>query len=168
MKTKNLTDEQMKLYFVEHIRYEMQQLINATDAINRQLAICNGLQYMIVESFAIHLRNLITFLYPYSKRENDVCAEDFFVDANKWQSLCPAISVILKNAKSRADKEVGHLTTLRQFGTPESKKWSVSDLIDEVMPILKIFCEAADKVELINCFKPIWDQYVYTKRLRPV
>lgn len=152
------------MYFTEHIRYEMQQLINATDAITRQLPVHNGLQHMIVESFAIHLRNLITFLYPYSKRENDVCAEDFFIDLNTWHKLRPRISTILEHAKSRADKEVGHLTTLRQFGTPE---WKVILLTDEVMPILKLFCEAADKVRLNLEFQPVWSQYEYTKTIRP-
>lgn len=166
MKTKDLTIEQLAAYFAEHIRYEMQQLINATYAITRQLPIHNGLQYMIVESFAIHLRNLISFLYPYAKRENDVCAEDFFNDLNAWQNVLPKMSPALEHAKNRADKEVGHLTTLRQFGTPESKKWDVTLLIDEVMPILKLFCETADKVRLSSEFDPVWKQYEYTKTLR--
>lgn len=167
MKTKDLTIEQLVAYFAEHIRYEMQQLINATDAITRQLPIYNGLQYMILESFAIHLRNLISFLYPYAKRENDVCAEDFFNDLNAWHNVRPTMSLALEHAKNRADKEVGHLTTLRQFGTPESKKWDVTLLIDEVMPILKLFCKTADKVGLSSDFDPIWKQYEYTKTLRP-
>lgn len=166
MKTKDLTDEQMKLYFDEHVRYEMKQLINATDAISRQLPIHNGLQFMVVESFAIHLRNLITFLYPYSKRESDVCAEDFFADKEIWLKLRPKISFVLEGAKNRADKEVGHLTTLRQFGTPESKKWNVTLLTDEIMPILRLFCENADKTDLDRDFRPIWKQYEYTKTLR--
>ena len=166
MKTKELSNEQMHLYFAEHVRYEMWQLLNATDAISRQLSIHNGLQYMVVESFAIHLRNLITFLYPYTKREEDVCAEDYFINTEVWNKLRPKISSILKRAKTRADKEVGHLTTSRQFGTPESKKWDVAGLTDEVMPILKLFCESANKTSLNQDFKPIWGQYIYTKGLR--
>jgi hypothetical protein len=167
MKTKDLTIEQLAAYFAEHIRYEMQQLINATDAITRQFPIHNGLQYMILESFAIHLRNLISFLYPFSKQENDVCAEDFYKNFNTWHKLRPTISSTLEHTKIRADKEVGHLTTLRQFGTPESKKWDVTLLIDEVMPILKLFCETSDKVRLSSDFDPIWKQYEYSKTLRP-
>lgn len=168
MKTKDLTNEQLGSYFSEHVRYEMQQLINASDAITRQLPIYNGLQNMIVESFAIHLRNLISFLYPLSKRENDVCAEDFFKNFNTWHKLRPMISSTLEHAKNRADKEVGHLTTLRQFGTPESKKWGVILLTDEVMPLLKRFCESVDKTELNLLFQPIWNQYEYIKTLRPI
>jgi hypothetical protein len=168
MKTKDLSNEQLRLYFNEHVRYEMQQLINTTDAIARKLPIHNGLQYMVVESFAIHLRNLITFLYPYSKRENDVCAEDFFININAWNNLRPKISLTLEHAKDRADKEIGHLTTLRQFGTPESKKWDVVSLTDEIFPTLKLFCDSADKSKLNSEFQPLWDQYLYTKTLRPL
>ncbi len=168
MKTKDLSDEQMHLYFTEHIRYEMQHLLNATDAISRQLSIHNGLQFMVLESFVIHLRNLITFLYPYTRHEEDVYAEDYFANKKIWNDLCPKISIVLKLAKTRADKEVGHLTTSRQSGTSESKKWDVASLTDEVMPILRLFCESADKISLGLDFKPIWDQYIFTKTLRPL
>jgi hypothetical protein len=168
MDTKDLSNEQMVMYFAEHIRYEIQQLIISTDAISRQLSIRNGFQNMVVESFAIHLRNLITFLYPSNRRGNDVCAEDFFTSTDTWHALRPEISEALKQAKARADKEVGHLTTLRQYGTPESKVWNVASLIDGVMPILKLFCERADKVKLHEDFEPVWNQYVYTKNLRTV
>lgn len=166
MKTSDLNEDQLYAYFAEHVRYEMQHLINATDAISRQLPIHNGLQYMVVESFAIHLRNLITFLYLYTKRDTDVCATDFFIHSGTWDNLRPRLSVVLEGAKTRTDKEVGHLTTVRQFGTPETKKWDVTGLCDEVMPILKLFCESADKVKLDEAFKPVWQQYTFTTTLR--
>jgi len=121
MKTSELNEERLLAYFSEHVRYEMQHLINATDAISRQLPIHNGLRYTVVESFAVHLRNLITFLYPYTKRDTDVSATDFFTSSEIWDSLHPKLSDILERAKTRTDKEVGHLTTARQFGTPETK-----------------------------------------------
>lgn len=166
MKTKELSNEQISQYFAEHIRYEVQQLLNATDAISRRLSIHNGLQYMIVESFTIHLRNLITFLYPYIKREEDVCARDYFINTKTWDNLRPEISITLKQAKFRADKEVEHLTTSRQAGTSKSKEWNVADLTDEIMAILKIFCESADRINLSLDFKPLWNQHIYTKQLR--
>lgn len=166
MKTSALNQDQLFAYFAEHVRYEMQHLINATDAISRQLSIHNGLQYMVVESFAIHLRNLITFLYPYTKRDTDVCATDFFTHSGAWDNLRPKLSDVLEQAKTRTDKEVGHLTTFRQFGVPRTKIWDVTGLCDEIMPILKLFCESADKVKLDAAFTPIWQQYTFTTTLR--
>lgn len=161
-----MSNKQIHMYFNEHVRYEMQHLLNATDAISRKFSIQNGLQFMVLESFVIHLRNLITFLYPYTKRSDDVCADDYYIDPKKWNGLRPKISARLERAKTRADKEVGHLTTSRQFGIPESKMWEVTTLTDEVMPILKLFCESADKVSLNKDFDPIWEQHLYIQGLK--
>ena len=166
IKTIDLSAEDLHAYFNEHIRYEMQHLLNATDAIDRRFSIQNGLQYMVLESFVIHLRNLITFLYPYTKRDEDVCAEDYYMNSKTWSHLHPQISTILSQAKTRADKEVGHLTTSRQFGTPKSKIWKVVILTDEIMPILKLFCGSADKADLNKDFEPIWKQYTDIKEFR--
>ena len=125
MKTKDLSEIQLHKYFDEHVRYEVQMLLNATGAILKQTPISQELQYMPIESYAIHLRNIITFLYPFSRRDTDVCANDFFIDKSSWLEVRPKISEILKTAKDRADKEVGHLTTSRLSGTPEKKKWNV-------------------------------------------
>lgn len=159
MKTSELNDVQLLNYFCEHVRYEIKILLNVTLAINKKLMVPIGLESTPVESFAIHLRNLITFLYPYKKRDNDVCATDFFLAKESWERVRPDLNSVLKVAKARADKEVGHLTTLRQAGTPETKAWDVIKLSAEIMPIVKLFCDSADKVNLDLHFKPIWEYY---------
>jgi hypothetical protein len=163
-KTGQLNEEELLSYFSEHVLYEIKQLINATYAINKRLPIHNGLQNTVVKSFAIHLRNLITFLYPFNRQEDDVCAEDFFCEAMTWENLRCKKSDTLQNAKKRADKEVGHLTTARQFGTPKSKEWDVVTLTEEVMPIIKLFCESSDRVGLQELFIPVWNMYLLNKK----
>ncbi|MGB9765781.1 MAG: hypothetical protein ACPLZD_10580, partial [Candidatus Saccharicenans sp.] len=39
---------------------------------------------ILVESFVIHMRNIINFLYQHGKRD-DVTARDFVIDPNKWE-----------------------------------------------------------------------------------
>ena len=149
MKTKDLTIEQLHQYFMEHIRYEIQMLLNATSAIRQSLPVPRGVEHMPVESYAIHLRNLITFLYPpHPPRDSDVCAKDFFVKENTWAEIRPVLDESLENARIRANKEIGHLTTLRQSGTPESKQWDVKKLSAELLPLIKLFAESADKVKI--------------------
>ncbi|MDP3763132.1 MAG: hypothetical protein Q8Q92_00520 [bacterium] len=148
MKTKNLSNQQLFEYFAEHVRYEVQMLLNATSGILQQLKVPQGLQHMPIESYAIHLRNLITFLYPSSSRDTDVCAKDFFKREEAWEKIRPELSEVLVKAKIRADKEVGHLTTSRQSGTPKDKEWDVKNLTGELMPLFNLFCESADKVKL--------------------
>lgn len=147
MKTKDLNEEQLYEYFAEHFRYEVVMLLHATRGIRQKLSIAKGFEYMPVESFAIHLRNLINFLYPYAPHDDDVCAKDFFIREENWEEIRPVLSEVLKIAKKRADKEVGHLTTLRQAGTPESKVWDVDGLTAELMPLIDFFCKSADKVK---------------------
>jgi len=165
MKTSELNEKQLMEYFSEHVRYEIQMLLNATEAISKQQLIANGLEYMPVESFAIHLRNLITFLYPNAQRDDDVCAKDFFATIGKWEQIRPMLAKILESAKIRADKEVGHLTTSRLAGTPAAKIWDVNGLSREIMPILKLFCDSSDKVKLDVPFNPVWGHY--TKIMAP-
>jgi len=151
MNTKDLTSCQLQAYFDEHIRYEFRELLNNAIAIQRKLPLTTRelicLQYAPLEAFVIHLRNLIAFLYPSTKpRPNDVYARNFFDEEKRWESVCPAQSQILKDAKSRADVEIGHLTTLRKNGTPENKMWEVQKLVGEVIPILIQFGASADKI----------------------
>jgi len=148
MKTKDLSEQQLSEYFAEHVRYEVQMLLNVTSAILQQLQVPQGLQHAPVESYAIHLRNLITFLYPSSSRDTDVCAKDFFIKEETWDKIRPRLSETLIKAKIRADKEVGHLTTSRQNGTPKGKEWDVKNLTEELMPLIYLYCESADKVRL--------------------
>jgi hypothetical protein len=148
MKTKDLTKDQLKAYFDEHVCYEIQHLINTAAGILLKLKVPNGLQFVVVEAFAIHLRNLIFFLYPHKPQEDDVCARDFFVSEETWETVKPKISELLQTARYRANKEVGHLTTARKNGTPEAKEWNVQEFLGEVMPVLELFANSADKVRL--------------------
>ena len=159
MKTRDLTQEQLYEYFAEHVRYEVQMLLNMASGILQRLQIAQGLQHAPIESYAIHLRNLITFLYPSSPRDTVVCAKDFFIDEKTWENIRPELSKTLVDAKIRADKEVGHLTTFRQNGTPKSKEWDVRGLTKELILIFKLFCEHADKAKLGSSIREIIIHY---------
>lgn len=166
MKATSLNNEELRLYFLEHVRYEVQLLMNAVIAIDQKMQVPTGLECMIVESFSIHLRNLITFLYPYTFRSNDVCAKNFFLRAGTWEGVRPELSNTLKQAKTRADVEVGHLTTLRKNGTPDNKTWDVKGLAMEIFPIFKLFCESADKVSLYSDIAKLQSHYLYMTKLQ--
>src|SRR3989339_277146 len=151
MKTKDLNEEQLLDYFKEHIRYEVLMLLNATHAIIGKFQVPKGLEYMAVESYAIHLRNLINFFYPPNKiRDTDVCAKDFFIEEATWSKERPELSITLKGARERADKEVSHLTTLRKYANDNDKKWDIKPLACEIIQVFDLFCKYADKVELVS------------------
>ena len=97
----------------------------------------------LIESFAIHLRTLIAFLYGTKKYASDVVAADFFYKPGEWSKVRSPISASLKQARTRASQEIGHLTTKRIAGTPKQKEWAIAGLTKEILTQLKRFSKGA-------------------------
>jgi hypothetical protein len=97
----SLTDEQLVEYSGEHLKYEVSMLAEA----DRVLQAMRGKQVLwvvnmaLIESFAIHLRNLTGFLYPGAVRPGDVLAEDFVKDPSEWEARRGAIPQSIQDAK---------------------------------------------------------------------
>jgi hypothetical protein len=140
------SDKALREYSKEHLHYEIEMLI-ATGA-RLQLGAWNSVaeKNACIESFVIHVRNLIAFLYPTTPKKGDVVAADFFDSPRAWSSSTPSSS--LKQARFRANKEVGHLTTSRISGTPARKGWPVVSLIKEILAELTRFEAGASKKRL--------------------
>jgi hypothetical protein len=75
MKTVNLSDPELATYSGEHLLYEL-QLFQWTSAAVPS-AKKDVLRYVLIESFVIHLRNLIDFFYTPRREDDDVIAADF-------------------------------------------------------------------------------------------
>jgi hypothetical protein len=98
---------------------------------------------VLLESFLIHLRNLIDFLHtPRVKEEDDVIASDF---CPGWSET---MSSTLKAAKERANKELSHLTLERKSAHDPSKPWDVAGLFYEVSDVAKRFAAKASPTKL--------------------
>jgi hypothetical protein len=102
----------------------------------------------LLESFAIHLRNLAGFFYtrPEVARNDDLVAADFFDSPSAWNP--GAIPKSLTNARERANKEVSHLTYKRKGAMDPTKPWPVADLFDEVQAIAEQFVAGASSKKL--------------------
>jgi len=81
------------------------------------------LKDVLVESYAIHLRALIEFLYEPPRKPDDLRAGDFVkTDEARLRARGPKPTV-LKEAQERAHKQVAHFTKKRfADGAPE-KNW---------------------------------------------
>jgi hypothetical protein len=77
-----------------------------------------------------------------------VIAADFFDDPHKWASLRSPMSNVLKQARERANKEIGHLTRKRTTGTPLQKAWAIQGLTQEVLRELRKFEKNASPARL--------------------
>ena len=74
-----------------------------------------------LESFAIHLRNLIDFFYTQSgnAQTDDLVAANFFDSPSAWN--LGAMPQLLKDARERANKEISHITYKRKGETDPTK-----------------------------------------------
>lgn len=103
-----------------------------------------------VESFAIHVRALIDFLYshvfvdkdgePRVRRDTDIFAIDYDPDWGKCVTTCPSWAV---EAKKQADKTIAHLTTERrgvnQPGSGVNRVWRIREIAIEICRELQSF-----------------------------
>lgn len=148
--TQPFGDAYLLAYSAEHVRYEF-------DMFNWLGQVCGNptvrlrapssedatrLNNVLVESFAIHVRNVIDFLYMDTSKPTDVVAADFFPRAD-WAQTRPPISPSLNAARVRANKEIAHLTTDRIAGSPPEKAWDFAGLAAELRPVLRLFISGA-------------------------
>ncbi len=143
MRNANLSDTDLVAYSGEHLLYELQFLWFTANEL-RRFTKPEPMVSVLIESFGIHLRNLIDFFCtPAGKeRDDDVIAPDF----------CPGwnenLSNSLKAARDRANKELSHLTLGRKSGQDPTKPWDTNELFKEVSDIARRFVAQAPPTRL--------------------
>jgi hypothetical protein len=129
------TDEYLLKYSQEHLFYEFDMLLQTSILIwftKREPGVVGN---VLLESFTIHLRNVIAFLYDKKPRESDVAASDFCVD--RWVPAASSGSEVV--ARKRADKEIVHLTSGRLWPDDPEKPWNTADALLSLGPGLEAF-----------------------------
>ena len=141
MKTSGLSDSDLVAYSGEHLLYELQMFVYA----GRELArphLAGPMRSVVIESFVIHLRNLIDFFFTTPTHDDDVAAVHFYPE---WNEVMPHI---LKLARDRANKELSHLTLQRKTGRHPDKPWDVAALFRSVHQVAKRFVNKASPAKL--------------------
>jgi hypothetical protein len=139
MKNVNISDAELTAYSGDHLLYEIQMFLFTAKELSRQAG-PSPMTSVLIESFVIHLRNLIEFFYTPtgSERDDDVIAADFCPGWNE------STSATLKEAKMRANKELSHLTLGRKKACDPTKPWDIRGLFNEVRSVaLRFACEAS-------------------------
>jgi hypothetical protein len=122
-----------------HLHYEFWMFNSLANGLGSGIAGQGPLSNALLESFVIHLRALIDFLYSDKPRDDDVIAEDYFPNEDKWKKIRPEQSETLRLAKRRAGKEIAHLTYTRIEVTSETKPWAFVDISNEICSLFNIF-----------------------------
>lgn len=129
----------------DHLRYEL-EMLRATAAALASGAFGDSLAgNALLESFTIHARALLSFLYAESPRPDDVIAEDFFASPEQWADIRPPKTPLIEKVHGRVGKEIAHLTYGRQAVLPEMKEWSFFDIARDVFEAAKVFLAASPK-----------------------
>lgn len=148
--------EQDKLKKISHhLWYEFEMFLALTQELSKECS-PGTIKNALLESFGIHVRNLIDFLYIENPGSDDVCASDFFSCKEDWFKIRPGLTSLLEKAKKRANKELSHLTYKRINVTAEEKKWYFVKIFQDLLNAFNIFVENVDK-ELLNSD---WDNFL--------
>lgn len=142
-------------YSAEHVAYEIDMFFGLVEMLSHpqlkiggpSVAVAGRVNNALIESFGVHLRNLLDFLYFDEPQPTDVVAGDY-CRPGAWKAARPAMSTTLNAARSRSNKELAHLTTQRISGILPGKKWAFVPLADEIRPLLQLFCDTADPTTL--------------------
>jgi hypothetical protein len=125
-------------------------LLSVAQGLASGIAAQGWLANALLESFVIHFRGLLDFFYPPATvKYDDVIAADYFDDPNEWERIKPSpLSTTLSQAKTRAHKEVAHLTYARLEVTPEQKGWAFVDIANEMHSLMELFLKNVPKNRL--------------------
>lgn len=142
MTTPAMTDKQLIDYSGQHLMHELSMLWELAEILPGKEGSTETSAF--VESFGIHLRNLIDFFYHRGNRD-DVTAWDFIDPTNTWKTKTPDT---LNKAHRRVNKELSHLTQARISGSPLEKAWDTADLLKEIDAVAKKFAAKASQKKL--------------------
>ena len=171
-----ITDpEALRKYSGEHLLYELQMFFQAVSfpparAVRGQedssfvttgppvvLSTCEEPSWFVrmaaIEALVLHFRNLLTFLFPEESalKPDDVAAHHFMAGSDPLQAWVTArgpMSGDLRQAKTRADKELAHLTAKRIDGYAPGKQWQARAMAREVAVLCGVFVGRADAERL--------------------
>lgn len=131
-----------------HLFYEVWMFTSLANGLASGIAGQGPIANALLESFVIHVRAIMDFLYADRPQPDDVIAEDFFASPEQWTRIRPALSESLSQAKRRAGKEIAHLTYARLDVTPETKPWRFSEIANEITTVMDIFLKNVPKENL--------------------
>jgi hypothetical protein len=123
----------------KHLEYELRMLVHSASKCEQTPAAADSRVYL--ESFLLHARNLIAFLYDRessNSTHDDVLAEHFCPDAAAWRAAMRP-SAVLEETKVRAHKYLAHITYTREV--PQG--WEVQAIARELSASLEVFLRHA-------------------------
>jgi hypothetical protein len=148
----------------DHLFYEVWMLTSLARGMASGVFNEGIINNALLESFTLHARAILDFLFSENPRPDDVIAEDYFSSPEKWLKIKANKSEKLKNIHLRVGKEVAHLTYFRQTVTPETKAWNFIVIAGEINSVFNEFLELVPKNLLGTTWHTAVDEDVQPRR----
>jgi len=132
----------------EHLHYEVSMFDATGRALGGGLFGPGPATNAFLESFTIHTRALLQFLFPKDPKPDDVLAEDYFENPSAWLELRGELPEALGIVNRRVGKEIAHLTYARLDVTPETKGWNIPVIWEAVLRLMQTFAKNAPRGQL--------------------
>lgn len=132
----------------EHLLYEVGMFSTLARALATGVFGEGSINNAALESFTVHARVLLDFLFADKPRSDDVVAEDFFPTPEMWPRLRGDMPPILRDVDARVGKEVAHLTYARLAVTPERKAWHFVEIAVALEAIITVFVSNVPRANL--------------------
>jgi hypothetical protein len=136
MARRHRTDEELRAV-AEHLYYEVGMFLNLAKVLATGALGEGSLNNAVLESFTVHPRVLLEFLFGENLRDDDVVADDFLGSEGRWANLAGEIPPILNAVRQRVGKEIAHLTYARVSVTPEAKHWHFLEIAAAMQSVLE-------------------------------
>lgn len=126
--------------------YEIGMFRESSRALASGIRFSNFYHNLIVESFAMHTRVLIDFFYGKRNYPDDMIAQDFLPEDVDWVKVQPPLTEVLKEAKTKADKQLVHLSFTRLKLEKEGKKeWKILEIFNDMNKVIDSFYKIRNK-----------------------
>jgi hypothetical protein len=109
---------------VEAIVYETWMLNEARNALAASLGRNASANFMALESFLVHYRNLRDFLYPHDPKPVDILARQF---SSAWDQVAPKWPAN-NSERKKLNARLFHISTLRT----DDGQWPISAMADRI------------------------------------
>ncbi len=147
----------------EHVYYEVLMLHFTTMYLGKILNPPTSHRYLvntILESWGMHLRNLLDFFYisTAQRYKDDVLAEDYVSDLRQFKRQRTKAKVF-SHIKKRVAKQFAHLTYHRNVYNRRTKPWQCAKIYNQISPTIVAFYNS-----LPNNMKR-WPHFVELKKV---
>lgn len=156
----------------DHVLYEAQMLFAVADRLRElhrgDYALRWEVRMALIESFTVHARVLIEFLWhepkPGGKRrfEDDGFAADYF-DTGQWQELRRSKEPAIEDVWKRAGAEIAHMSYNRS-NEPDEREWRFDQIAASIGRAFRLFLANVDGGRLVDGFEDrlrrTWPSYL--------